>query len=159
MRHSTQLRTSTKNNNANPTWNESFKLLVHDPENQVQGPLAFIKSISGVLNPYELPSAVLGGIHMQKPRFGMLSELQQTFCQCVLMTADFLSEIQGTFKLLPTMQKLTCILMDYDDFNPDDEIGRSELPIKGLTDQTQDFWLDVDMNAEGDESEQDKKVA
>jgi len=30
-----QLRTSTKDNDANPTWNESFKLLVHDVEAQV----------------------------------------------------------------------------------------------------------------------------
>lgn len=88
VRYTTQLRTSTKDNNANPTWNENFKLLVHDPDHQV----------------------------------------------------------------------LTCILMDYDDFNPDDEIGRCELPMKGLTEETKDLWLDVDMNAEGDEEdEQDKK--
>ena len=48
--------------------------------------------------------------------------------------------------------------MDYDDFNPDDEIGRCELPMNGLTEETQDIWLDIDMNAEGDESEHDKKV-
>jgi len=35
VRHSVQLRTSTKDNDANPTWNESFKLLVHDVEAQV----------------------------------------------------------------------------------------------------------------------------
>lgn len=35
VRHNVQLRTSTKDNNANPTWNESFKLLIHEPETQV----------------------------------------------------------------------------------------------------------------------------
>ena len=54
------------------------------------------------------------------------------------------------------MQRLTCILMDYDDFNPDDEIGRCELPIKDISEETQDIWLDVDMNAEGDEDNNQK---
>lgn len=48
--------------------------------------------------------------------------------------------------------------MDYDDFNPDDEIGRCELPIKDLGEDTQDLWLDIDMEASADDSEHDKKV-
>lgn len=48
------------------------------------------------------------------------------------------------------------MLMDYDDFNPDDEIGRCELALKDLGEETQDLWLDVDMQAEGDDH--DKKV-
>lgn len=47
------------------------------------------------------------------------------------------------------MQILTCVLLDYDDFNPDDEIGRCELPLKDLTEETQDLWLEVDMEADG----------
>ena len=38
--------------------------------------------------------------------------------------------------------------MDYDDFNPDDEIGRCVLPLKDLSQETRDLWLDVDMEAD-----------
>lgn len=48
--------------------------------------------------------------------------------------------------------------MDYDDFNPDDEIGRCELRIKDVGDETKDHWLDVDMEA-GDDTAHDKKVS
>lgn len=48
------------------------------------------------------------------------------------------------------MQSLTCVLMDFDDYNPDDEIGRCVLPIRDLQpEETTTFWLDVDLHAEG----------
>jgi hypothetical protein len=69
------------------------------------------------------------------------------------------------FPLLATcccmVQNLTCVLMDYDDFNPDDEIGRCVLPLKELTNETQDFWLDIDMEADNaaDNSDGGPKVS
>lgn len=52
-----------------------------------------------------------------------------------------------------SLQILTCILMDYDAFNPDDEIGRCELSLKDLGEETKDIWLDVDVDAEDDHNQ------
>ena len=47
--------------------------------------------------------------------------------------------------------------MDFDDFNPDDEIGRVILPIKDLdSETTQDLWLDVDVHTDGESAATDK---
>ena len=66
------------------------------------------------------------------------------------------TNIQNTLLPSPAMkviaqfvlQKLTCILMDYDETNPDDCIGRCELPIRDLEpSKTKEYWLDIDMDA------------
>ena len=43
--------------------------------------------------------------------------------------------------------------MDYDGFNPDDEIGRCELPLKDIGEETKDIWLDIDVEAEDDHAQ------
>lgn len=49
--------------------------------------------------------------------------------------------------------------MDFDDFNPDDEIGRVILPIRDLdSETTQDMWLDVDLHTD-EESAAESKVS
>ena len=57
------------------------------------------------------------------------------------------------------MQVWTCILMDYDDFNPDDEIGRSTLAIKDLEhEKTEDLWLDIDTHNESEAATESGEV-
>ena len=45
-------------------------------------------------------------------------------------------------------QEFTMILMDYDEMNPDDTIGRCIIPIRDMElSKTTEYWLDIDMDA------------
>lgn len=59
-----------------------------------------------------------------------------------------------------SMQELTLILMDYDDMNPDDTIGRCKIPIRDMEpSKTKEYWLDLDMDADcSDAPESHSKV-
>ena len=74
--------------------------------------------------------------------------------KCRSSNASFYLEhkqLQSSDNLVRSVQVWTCILMDYDDFNPDDEIGRATLAIKDLEhEKTEDLWLDIDTNEESE---------
>lgn len=59
------------------------------------------------------------------------------------------------------MQEFTIILMDYDEMNPDDTIGRCCIPVRDMEcSKTKEYWLSLDMDSEiSDAPEVKAKVA
>ena len=59
------------------------------------------------------------------------------------------------------LQEFTIILMDYDEMNPDDTIGRCCIPIRDMEcSKTKEYWLSLDMDSEiSDAPEVKAKVA